>query len=82
MFCCHQHLQQRDQSENTKIYRYIYVNILFALTKAIAIMFERVTTYYQTLKTWIGQMQRITISSTPYHTRYHNRYRTFSLSLT
>ena len=33
---------------------YIYVDILFGLTKVIVIMFERVTTYYQTLKTWIG----------------------------
>ena len=27
-------------------------------------------------------MQRVTISSTCYHTRYHTRYSTFSLSLT
>ena len=32
----------------------MYVDILFALIKAIPIMFEGVTTYYQTLKTWIG----------------------------
>ena len=30
---------------------YMYVDILFPLTKAIPIMFERVTTHYQTLKT-------------------------------
>ena len=41
---------------------YIYVDILFGLTKAIEIMFERVTTYYQTLKTWIGH------NATRYHT--------------
>ena len=37
----------------------------FPLTKAIPIMFERVTTYYQTLKTWL----------------YHNatRYHTFNV---
>ena len=29
----------------------MYVDLLFALTKAIPIMFERVTTYYQSLKT-------------------------------
>ena len=33
---------------------YMYVDILFPLTKAIHIMFERVSTHYQTLKTWIG----------------------------
>ena len=33
---------------------YISVNILFPLTKAIPIMFERVTTHYETLPTWIG----------------------------
>ena len=54
MFCCHQHLQQRDQNENTKIYCYMYVDILSSLTQAIPIMFERVTTHYQTLQTWIG----------------------------
>ena len=41
---------------------HVHVDILFPLTNAIPIMFERVTTYYQTLKTWL------------YHnaTRYHN----------
>ena len=32
----------------------MYVNILFHLTKAIPIIFECVTTHYQTLQTWIG----------------------------
>ena len=32
----------------------MYVDILFLLTKAIPIMFERVTTHDQTLQTWIG----------------------------
>ena len=32
----------------------MYVDILFLLTKAIPIMFERVTTHYQTLQTWFG----------------------------
>ena len=32
----------------------MYVNILFSLTKAIPIMFECVTTHYQTLPIWIG----------------------------
>ena len=41
---------------------YIHVDILFHLTKVIPIMFERVTTYYQTLKTWIGH------NATRYHT--------------
>ena len=41
---------------------YVYVDKLFALTKAIPIMFERATTYYQTLQTWIGYNT----------TRYHN----------
>ena len=81
---------------------YMYVDILFPLTKTIPVMFERVTTHYQTLKTWIGHnatcyhninalpqtlphwlshillyfflvwgyLQRVTITSTCYHTRY------------
>ena len=32
----------------------MYVVILFSLTKAIPILFEYVTTHYQTLQTWIG----------------------------
>ena len=32
----------------------MYFDILFPLTKAIPIMFERVTTHYQTLETWTG----------------------------
>ena len=32
----------------------MYVDILFPLTKGTPIMSERVATYYQTLKTWIG----------------------------
>ena len=32
----------------------MHVDILFHQTKVIPIMFKRVTTYYQTLKTWIG----------------------------
>ena len=33
---------------------YIYVDILFPLTKAIPVMFERITTHYRILQTWIG----------------------------
>ena len=40
----------------------MHVDILFALTKAIPIMLEHVTTHYQTLPTWIGHNA----------TRYHN----------
>ena len=32
----------------------MYVDILFLLIKVIPIMFERVTTHYQTLGIWIG----------------------------
>ena len=32
----------------------MYVDVFFPLTKAIPIMFEHVTTHYQTLQTWIG----------------------------
>ena len=42
--------------------QYVYVDILFPLAKAISIMLERVTTHYQTLKTWIDHIA----------TRYHN----------
>ena len=57
--------QQRYCNENTKICMFIhykYADILFPQTKSIAIMFERVTTHYQTLQTWIGHDA----------TRYHN----------
>ena len=40
----------------------MYVDILFPLTKVIPIMYERVTTHYQTLQTRIGYNA----------TRYHN----------
>ena len=40
---------------------YIYVDLLSSLSKAIIIMFERVTTHYQTLKTWKGH------NATRYH---------------
>ena len=65
MSCYHQHPQQTYHNENTKVcmfIHYMYVDILFSLTKAIAIMFERVITHYQTLETWIGHNA----------TRYHN----------
>ena len=39
----------------------MYIDIPFPLTKAIPIMFERVTIDYQTLYTWIGH------NTTPYH---------------
>ena len=50
-----------------KILKYIYLyticaNVLFPSTKAIPIMFERVTTHYKALQTWIGDNA----------TRYHN----------
>ena len=39
----------------------MYLDILFPLTKAIQIIFELVTTYYQTPKTWISH------NATRYH---------------
>ena len=65
MSCCHKHQQQRYHHENIKtcmFIHYIYVYILFPLTKAIPIMFERVATDYQTLQTMRGHNA----------TRYHN----------
>ena len=65
MSCCHRHHQQKYHHENTKIcmfIHYMYVDILFPLTKFILFIFERVTTHYQTLQTWIGHNA----------TRYHN----------
>ena len=50
MSCCHKHQQQRYHNENTKIcifIHFIFVDILFPLTKAIPVMFECVTTYDQ-----------------------------------
>ena len=73
--CCHKQQQQRYHNENTKTGMFIhcmYVGVFFPLTKAIPIMFEHVTTHYQTLQTWIGHDA----------TRYHTHYHTFSLSLT
>ena len=57
MSCCHKHQQQRSHHENAKIcmfIHYMFVDILFPLTKAIPIMFERVTKHYQTPQTWTG----------------------------
>ena len=57
---------------------YMYVRILFPPTKAITIMSECVTTYYQTLQTWIAN------NAARYHNFtvcYHMCYHTFSLSL-
>ena len=39
----------------------MYLDILFLLTKAIQVIFELVTTYYQILKTWISH------NATRYH---------------
>ena len=75
MSSCHKHQQQRYHNENTRtcmFIHYMYVDVFFPLTKAITIMFEHVTTHYQTLQTWIGHDA----------TRYHPRYHTFSLTLT
>ena len=57
MSCCHKHQQQRYHNENTKKcmpIHYMHADMFFPLTKAIPIMFERVTKHYQTLQTWIG----------------------------
>ena len=57
IFSCPKHQQQRCHNGNTKIcmlIQYMYVDILFPLTKATPTMFERVTTHYQTLQTWIS----------------------------
>ena len=64
MSSCHQKQQQRRNNENTRVFmfrEYMYDDILFSVTKAIPIMFERITTHYQTLKTWIGH------NATHYH---------------
>ena len=61
----HKHQQQRYHNENTKtcmFIHYMYVDVFFPLTKAIPIMFEHVTTHYQTLQTWTDHDA----------TRYHN----------
>ena len=63
--CCHKHQQQRYHNENTKtcmFIHYMYVDKFFPLPKAIPLMFEHVTTHYQTLQTRIGHDA----------TRYHN----------
>ena len=46
MSCCNKHQQQRYHNENTKkcmIINYMHADMFFPLTKAIPIMFERVT---------------------------------------
>ena len=56
MPCYHQHLQQRYHNQKANIFifvHFMHVAILFPLTKAIPIIFECVTTHYQTLQTWI-----------------------------
>ena len=40
---------------------YMYVDILFPLTKAILIMFKHIITHYKTLQTWIDH------NATSYH---------------
>ena len=65
MFRCHKNHQQKYDNKHTKMcvfIQYRYVNILFPLKKVIPVMFEKVTSYYQTLQTWIGHNA----------TRYHN----------
>ena len=54
MSCCYQLQQQSYHNENTNIRTFsilyvCYVDILSPLTKTIPIMFERVSTHYQTL---------------------------------
>ena len=69
MSCCHKHQQQRYHNGNTKIcifLHYMCIDIVFPLTKAIPIMFQRVTTYQQTLKTWIGHNFNALPDSLPY----------------
>ena len=47
----------RSHNKSTKtcmFIHYMYADILFPLTKANPIIFERVTTHYQTLRIWIG----------------------------
>ena len=54
MLCVHKHQQQRYNNENTNIcvfIHYMHVDILFPLTKATPIKFERITTHCQTLHT-------------------------------
>ena len=51
------HQQQRYNNRKTKIcmfMHHMYVDILLPPTKAILIMFEGITTHYQTLHTFIG----------------------------
>ena len=65
MSCVHKYQQKRYNNENIKIclfIHYLYVDILFPLTKSISTMFEPVTTYYQTLHTRIDHNAK----------RYHN----------
>ena len=57
MSCIYEHQQQRCNNESTKIcvfMHYMYVDILFPLTKAIPIKFERVSSHCHTLHTWMG----------------------------
>ena len=63
---------------------YMYVDILFPLTKAIPVMLEHVTKHYQTLQTWRGHnaMRYHNFNALPHALPHaHMRYRTFSLNL-
>ena len=65
------------------ITHYMYVDILFPLTKAIPIMFERVPPFNKSDKHGSAKMQRNSISWTRYyHACYHPLCHTFSLSST
>ena len=56
MSYCHKYQQQSYRNETNKLCMfalYIYVDIIFPLTKAFPVMSEIVTAHYQTLQTWI-----------------------------
>ena len=52
------------------VIHYMYVDIFLTLTKAIPNMFEHVTSYYQTLQTWIG-----------YNTTYYHNFNVLTRAL-
>ena len=69
MSCCHKQQQQRYHNEITKTCIFIGY---------ISVMFEHVSHITKLCKNGLAMTQRVTITSTRYHTGYH----TFSLSLT
>ena len=75
---CQQHLQKRYRNKNTKICLFIYCSLC---QKPFQLYLNVLSHIIKLYKHGQVMMQRVTITSTHYYTRYHMRYCTFSPSL-